>query len=406
MKTLPFLVLAVSLAINAAFAFFLVRGPGEAATARPSSAAAQVPASDLPPSASPAVDPATWSKMQTAELPTLVSRLRAAGFPPEFVRAILAAQINESFAARHKALDPDADKRAFWKNAPPNVQLQTAQRQLYREQEKALRDLLGDDADPTDPMYAMQQQRQFGGVPPEKMADARRIMREYADKNAALFPGGMVIEADYEKSQALQREQRAAIAALLTPAELAEFNLRSSPTANNLRSQLATFNPTEQEFRAIYQLQFAFDEQYLSPFYMGVPTPEQQQQQRQRSEAQKLLTDQIKAMLGTRAEEYTRSTDYNYQRTTQLVARLELPPETAPQVYTVQKEFEQRRMTIAQNRDLPAEQRTQQLTALHDEATAKLTPLLGGTRGLEAYKTNGGTWLQSLVPRPAPTPTR
>ena len=44
-----------------------------------------------------------------------------------------------------------------------------------------------------------------------------------------------------------------------------------------------------------------------------------------------------------RFEQYQRATDYSFRQTTQLVARLQLPPDTAQKLYAVQKEFEQRR---------------------------------------------------------------
>ena len=44
-----------------------------------------------------------------------------------------------------------------------------------------------------------------------------------------------------------------------------------------------------------------------------------------------------------------------------------------------------------------------QLAALHQEALAKITPLLGTASGVAAYKQYGGYWLENLAPRPAPT---
>ena len=59
-------------------------------------------------------------------------------------------------------------------------------------------------------------------------------------------------------------------------------------------------------------------------------------------------------------------------------------------------------MIFALARQLPAAERSQQLTALAEEAQTKISPLLGGSRGMDAYKQYGGSWLQNLVPRIAP----
>lgn len=197
----------------------------------------------------------------------------------------------------------------------------------------------------------------------------------------------------------LERELRTALAAVLSPAELEEYDLRNSNTGRSMRSELTAFNPTEEEFRALYKLRQPFDEQF--GFIYGIPS---QEQMRQRGEAQKQLLAQIGSALGAeRAADYERAIDYNYRQTSQLVARLELPPETALSLWNTQKEFEKRRGEIYRASPGVAEaDRTSQLAALQKEALAKVTPLLGTASAVAAYRQYGGSWLESLVPRPAP----
>ena len=57
-------------------------------------------------------------------------------------------------------------------------------------------------------------------------------------------------------------------------------------------------------------------------------------------------------------------------------------------------------MAVQTARDVTPDERAAQLAALNQEATNKLTQSLGA-RGFEAYKTNGGYWLQMLQPRSA-----
>src|SRR6185369_556593 len=127
------------------------------------------------------------------------------------------------------------------------------------------------------------------------------------------------------------------------------------------------------------------------------------EQMKARSEAQKQLNDDIKAALGPdRFADYQRATNFSFRQTSQLVARLELPPETANQVYAVQQDAQTRANTLRRDSTLSPAQRTEQLAALVAEAQGKLTTSLGAS-GLEAYKQYGGQWLQNLVPKP-PTP--
>lgn len=404
MKPVTTALLVVSVALNAALAYAALTGRARLAESEnPNSALStlnsQLSASSTPGSAS--VDPATWSKLETTDLPDLVTRLRAAGFPKEMIRAIMSGLINEQFTARRRALDPDAANRAYWKDRAPDQKLQLAQFQLYREQEKALRSLLGPDARNTDPLSLARQRAMLGNLSPEKMEAAQLIIDELNQKQTeAYYTKGNSTITDYNQRE---RDLRTALSAVLSPAELEEYDLRNSNTGRTLRRELASFDPTEEEFRAIYKLRQPFDEKYTFNT-SGVPS---QDAMRQRSEAQKQLVADVKTLLGAdRAAAYERSTDYNYQRTAQLIARLELPPETTVTLWNTQKEFEQRRSDLFRNAaTLTPEERTQQLTTLQQEAIAKITPLLGGQASrVEAYKQYGGTWISNLVPRPRPPP--
>lgn len=205
--------------------------------------------------------------------------------------------------------------------------------------------------------------------------------------------------SEQEKVAALDRAMHNEFASVLTPAELETYDLRMSNTANNLRYNLAKFEPTEAEFRSLYRLQSAFDEQFN-----GMPYSTQEQM-KARSEANTRLQEQIAAALGPeRYPEYQRASDYNFRQTSLLVERLGLPAETATALYTVQKETEDRRneiyrSTTAETRD----QMPQRLTALHADASKRVETLLGGKRSaIDAYGQYGGSWLTNLLPRPAP----
>lgn len=347
----------------------------------------------------PAVDVDTWTTLHTDDPGAMVQRLREGGFPPEFIRAIMAAQLREAYAPRLKALDPEVDKRPFWKNHTIDPKVQIAQMQLHREQQKALRALLGADADPRENMNALYQGLRFDSVPPEKLSDVQQLLREFEEARSDIYSsgGGVMIGPEIQKRvEALQKEHHAALGRVLTPPELEEWNLRNSDTARSIRYQLSAFNPSEEEFRTVFKLQGAFEE--LFPRVMSPSSPEEQQR---RGEAQRQLTEQIKAALGpVRATEYERANDFNYRQTMQLVARLELPAVTTDQIYEVQKDIREKMNTVMRSSPAPAE-REPQLAQLATEAETRVTSILGA-RGFEAYKQYGGSWMQSLRPRPAP----
>jgi hypothetical protein len=392
MKPITLFLLAGSLALNAALAITLFVGLSASAPAP----VAPAPLPERKPAAvAPTLDAETWNGLATSNLPDLVGRLRREGFPPDVVRAIIAAQINEQFAARRKALDPAGGSRPFWKDLNHDANYQSAVRQLYREQRAALRDLLGADAESNDPLRDLYQNRSFTFLAPEKAVDLRQLLQDFDERRADAYSTGA---PDRTKLSALEKEQADAIAALLTPEELQDYKLRASNTANALRDLLSAFEPTEEEFRAFFKLREPIDEKYGSNAGM-LPSDASM---RDRSAAEREAATQFKATLSPeRAAAFDRATDFNYRRTSQFIARLDLPADTTDRVWQAQKQFEQRRNDIF--RTATPEQRTPMLAALQQEAVATIAPLIGGERNIDSYKQYGGNWLQSLVPpvRPA-----
>lgn len=369
--------------------------------------------SHLPPLAVVARDPAAmaanlWAEIHSDDLPSQRDKLRADAFPPAMIRAILVAQIRAGFAARRKALEAAQADLPFWRNASPDPNTQAAFRALSKEEQKAIKDLIGSDPE-NGPAAALR--RQFPNFSDETIDQLAAIRERYDQQRMDLFtnirgPGGMLPD-EQAKYDALDKAMHGEFAAVLTPQDLEDYDLRTSNSANQLRYNLVAFNATEQEFRALYKLQSAFDEEFR--MLRGTPSEDQM---RRRSEGQKQLNDQIKAALGTdRYAEYQRATDYNFRQTTQLVARLELPPETANSLYAVQKEFEQRRNDIYRSSSgggaAPGSERlVEQATALQQEALARVTPILGSASYVEAYKQYGGSWLANMVPRSPPRAVR
>lgn len=393
MKTPLILLLTLSLALNATFAWFLVRPKTDQPVQRTARVAPRAVQADP-------VTAEAWSALQPEALPAFVEQLRAAGFPPDMVRAVLAAQLSETFAARRKAIAGASDQLPYWKDGMRDPKIQAALVQLGREQEKIMRTLLGAEAESDDPLTRLYRNRDLSYLPADKAEQIRQLQREHAEQRSDLFAAGFNSMTDRAKMTALDKEQHEALARVLSPAELLEYNLRASNTASTLREELSAFNPTEQEFRALYQLRAPFNDRFNSEGGLVLSSDPNAIARR---DAQKLLTEQIRVQLGPeRAAEYERMTDYNYRRTSQLVARLELPPATTNQLFAIQKEFEQRRNDLY--RGSPGSTReaiTEQVTALQKEAVAKVTPLLGSPNAVEAYKQYGGSWLASMVPRPA-----
>jgi hypothetical protein len=419
MKIVPFLLMA-SVAGNLALAFLIVTGtaPGVGNPKATSSDRSRVAAenSTANPRAAGDVDAKTWNVLsQGDDEAALVTRLRAQGFPPAVVRAIVLAQINEAFAARRKAITPPKSDTPYWQGEKPaDPRTQAALRELAREQSKRVKELLGSGARPDeDPVYAAFTKRRLGNISPEKVDQIMTVQRDYGElmqdlyRTAGMGGGAITFTADDRAKMALlEKEQRADIQRLLTPQEFEDYELRSSNTASSLRYQLSAFAPNEQEFRTIFALQRDFDEQ--NRLQAGEATAPETA--RQRAEAQKQQIAKVAAALGPeRGADYERAMDNNFRQIHNVVSRLELPQETAVEVWALQKDIEQRTRALRSDEKLAGPARQEQMAALADEAMAKLTAALG-QRGVEVYRQNGGYWLQNLQSRTtaagaaAPTP--
>lgn len=389
------LLLTISLAANVGVLAVLIAGALSQPAPRP---VAPQPASVPPPPATAAMAADLWSELAAGDLATQRDKLQADGFPPALVRAILSAQIRAGFAARRKALEAAQAEVPFWKGANPDPATQAGLRALAREEQQALKQLLGPDRE-HGPAAALR--RQFPDFSDDALEAIAAIRERYDQQRSDLYsargPGGMLPD-EQAKVEAIEKAMRHEIASVLSPQDFENYELRTSNTANQLRYNLVAFDATEAEFRTLHRLQSAFDEQFR------LRSGASEEQMRARSEAQKQLNEQIKAAFGVpRYEEYQRATDHYYRQTTQLVARLGLPPETANQLYSVQKEYEQRRNELFRSgagRDPAA--MTAQGKALEQEAIARLTPLLGDASRIDGYRQYGGSWLNQLVPRPPP----
>jgi hypothetical protein len=339
-----------------------------------------------------------WTALHSMDLKTLVDKLRAAGFPPSVVRAIVDAEIEARFAPRIQAIKQSVESVPFWRSAPGslygNSKMYAELSQVYRERSRALRDLLGKDAfawGGGDPDAA--QRRMYGNLSQAKIDMVQRINDDYAEMTGEVRAAmqGVTLPEDRQKLALLEKEKRADLAAVLTPEELADYEFRSSMTTSRLRTPLAIMDATDAEFRAIFQILHPLQDQ-INPTVGGVFTGDMMSQRR---EVTKKANEQIKAVIGeTRFADYERATDREYQQLHRLGQQSNLAPEV------VTRAFDLRDSTnAAANKiyDQPGISRDEKLLAMKNLAQTtknQLLSTLGPTAG-PAYVDNA-RWLAGL----------
>ena len=409
---LPTLLLAGSLAANAAllglfvlrpalappaFRDFFLSDAQRAADLAAENQAARNRSADLAKAAA-AKRTGVWSSLQsgTTDLKTLIARLRAAGFSPVLVRAIVEARLESTFASRMSELLGTVDT-PFWKpdvltlSSSSTSKFFETQSQIFRDRAKALREILGDDYFAGSAGEATaEQRRRYGDLPKSKIDLVQRIADDYAEmiSQVKVATNGIMLPEDREKLALLEREKRTDLAAVLTPAELEDYEMRTSNITMNLRRAMTLFNATADEFRAIYRAQQPFADLL---FPTGNMTMEMS---RQRTAAQKQIAEQLQAALGaTRYADYARATDYEYQNLSRLAQSDGITPDAINRAYDLRTATTRESMRIHEAK-LGAAERTAALQAL---AASTKTQLIGqlGTTVAESYA-KSARWLSAI----------
>jgi hypothetical protein len=394
------LLLASSLAINVALLATLLLTPADPAplSTASSSAAGSASPARVALNATPITraKDKPWARLGTENIVSLVERLRAAGYPPSVLRAIVELR----FELRREELTLDGLDHPYWKSDaayPADPKLAAELAQLDRESADTFKQLFGpnDPAGSDEDNLRFMRLRQYGNLSGEKISQLQAIQQSFGERLSQIYnsASGRTLGPDAaEKIDLVNREQHAAIAKLLTPDELLEYDLRASNTASQLRGSLTGFNPTEAEYRALFPLYQSIDDRFGSVFKPEVSAA--------RAAAQQQMQEQIKAVLPPdRYADYLQASRPEYQQLNQLVTRLELPLSAAAQVVAVQSDIMQRANPLLFGTQLAPADRAAQLAALSDEAAAKIAAVIG-TRGLAGYKQYGGQWLTQLQPRP------
>src|SRR5713101_1533255 len=347
------------------------------------------------------------------------ANLRASGCPEETVRDIILTDVAKLYARRRAALRTQGKPYKFWQtgdgtDGSANPELQNQLRALDKEERGLVKTLLGVDLQTELAKYSEgddAQERMYGFLPAEKREKLQGLQASFDDLEQAVYDRsrGLMLDEDQEELKRIQKQKEAAMAKILTPEELEEFNLRNSSTANNLRAQMSGFTPTEEEFRKIFRLQKTFESE-INKGFDATDDKQMEIKARAQDEAQNALNDELKKVLGDqRYAEYQRAQSGDYRTLTQMADRFELPADVAGKVYDMKQEVERQVQKIDANPNLTDEQRQKVLAAIAQETDRSVAQAMG-PNAFRAYQKTAPPWLQGLnnaavSPPPVPPPT-
>lgn len=353
-----------------------------------------------------------WREVESADYKDYIAKLRNIYCPEETIRDIIIADINKLYAPREVALRLPGDEEDSVSNdrarrvAPFERRKQL--RAIQVEKNGLLKELLGIEL-PLDPLRARGSRNYelfeaaFKALPPEKRELVREIQETYwqtSDNLKDKYANKRT--ADYiEEYKRANLERKAKLANVLTPDEMDEYEMRTTNVAQNMRSSLEGFNPTEDEFKTIFRIRKDIEEPYGGLLGAGASLDAQgnviAQGQRSSADRRQQINDEIKKALGPeRAGEYEISQDYNYRSLKNLGDRFGLAPQVVMQSYDLQKNYRDQQRQLRSNPALTPEQRTAALQELSASHQTQFTQLVG-ERAAKAFQNNRGVYMESGV---------
>lgn len=346
MKPLLFVLLAASLAANVVLALRTkspvaaspasTTSPAIRASSPPAVADAARPAGTTDVKAAPVASATpVWKPVANdADLHRLVTDLRGAGFPPAVIRAVVGQLLNDRFASRQ----PGAGQ-PFWKQGVPTPETIAAQNALQKERQALFESLLGADARPSATMDMTSRQRRYGHLSDEKLDAVARIERDYGEMNAELWArrrgnasgDGLSVR---QGQQMMEEEKLADLATVLTPDELAQYEMRNSATARTVMNNLHKVEISEREYAQIYAAQKDLDAAYSTS--AGAVNFAQRQAD------QLVVHEKARAVLGEeRFYSYLEGADMNYAQAAKTFSAFPaVTPEKTYAVYQLQIELQ------------------------------------------------------------------
>lgn len=354
-------------------------------------------------------EPMRWDRIASKDLKEMIRRLRAVDCPKQTIEDIILAEVNRLYSARQRAIwDYAKQQEEYWKsNQRSNKDQRDRSKQyqaLQKEKSALLVELLGEDPEKKRRLeegYQDYQDQRLAGIPKDKQDAVTAIldaqnekMQEFYEKTRGMWDA----EARLEQRK-LQEEQLQALASVLTPEELRNWEVRNGQHANQLQNDLQGFNPSEKEYLALYDIRKEFGDSVYN--YGDIETKEDRDKV---TAAQKAQSEAIAAALGPeRAKEYERGKDYSFQQLARLADRMDLPADSAKKVYDYKEVAENAVKDLRANKDLTNEQRQQALAKVREETEAAIKETIG-QEGLKRYRNSGGWWINNLAPAPRPAP--
>ncbi len=314
-----------------------------------------------------------WESVESSDYKQYIANLRAVGCPEQTIRDIIVTDVERMYAQRMAKASPSAPMN-YWEAPIRPVawnQKNAEYTSIQAEKDRVIRELLG--IDPQEEFnrragLSVPYEEGFEFLSAEKRAQLREIDREHGLQKIANDA-----TKDRDRGREINEWRAAAIKKLLTPEEFNEYEMRSS--SGGLATMARAFQPSEQEFRTIFQI----EKQFGQDDYSWVDgTTGYAQRKPAHAETEKQFQSALKQALGAqRYAEYQTSLDPNYLILYDMVQDDGLPKDTPLKAYELNRAAEQRAAAIRSDASLSAEARQAALRQLEEQTDKDIAKLVG-----------------------------
>lgn len=230
----------------------------------------------------------------------------------------------------------------------------------------------------------------------ERLARVEKIKRDYEEVRARAaadyaaagkdFAGGL--NGFLRQMALLEREKRADLAAVLTPRELEDLEMRETAAGQIVQRLLGSTPASDPQRRAVFQLQREFEDRFALTLEL---TPAALLE---REVARQQMNEKVRAVIGDElfASIWLPGEGPDDAQMAALMARQGLPVKTSIELWRIKAEFTRRRLEInAAEGTIPVQRRAAQ-AALVQQTEVRLIGVLGA--GLVQLQRNGALqWL-------------
>ena len=284
----------------------------------------------------------SWKALESSDYMVYIRNLRAVECPEQTIRDIIIADVNQAFS-RRRATEAISVYQHWWRLIPDgDLEKDAAAKLLALESERKslLTKLLGPgwESDPNVPPLEQGSSICLTGPILGDLPDATKLevynIAVGMDKKLDAYREAQLKlgkPTDPAEELRIQQGTRSELAKLLTPAQLEEFLLRYSDTAQFLRMEMHSVELSADEFRALFKAQDAIQSQTAWSYDGADP-----EAKRMKDALQQESENSIRTALGDeRYKQYKLNQDPEYVEAKVTFSKLGLGDEKLMPVYQI-----------------------------------------------------------------------